>query len=176
MKEKLIRKTKMYHGSVVDLFCDEVELPNGAVATREYLDHPGAASVLPFVDDKNIVLIKQYRYPIDQITYEIPAGRIDKGEVPIECASRELVEETGYRAKELEMVLSFYPAPAFSTEIIYIFSAFGLEAGRQNQEDDEFLSSEIINFKDAVKMVKVGKIKDSKTIIALMYFANKGLG
>ena len=170
--EKLIKKNKVYRGSAVDLFCDEIELPNGTVAKREYLGHPGAAAVLPFINRKNIVLVKQYRYPVNQITYEIPAGKIDKGETPLECITRELEEETGYKAQKLGKLLSFYPTAAFSNEIIYIFAAFGLIDGKQNPDEDEFISREIVSFKEAVKMVKTGRIKDSKTIIALLYFEN----
>ncbi|MCA6084824.1 NUDIX domain-containing protein [Candidatus Endomicrobiellum agilis] len=170
--EKLIKKNKVYCGSAIDLFCDKIELPNGAVAKREYLGHPGAAAVLPFISRKSIVLVKQYRYPINQITYEIPAGKIDKGETPLECITRELEEETGYRAKKLKKLLAFYPTAAFSNEIIHIFAAFGLINGEQNPDEDEFVSREIMSFKEAVKMVKTGKIKDSKTIIALLYFEN----
>ena len=170
--EKLIKKNKVYCGSAIDLFCDKIELPNGAVAKREYLGHPGAAAVLPFISRKSIVLVKQYRYPINQITYEIPAGKIDKGETPLECITRELEEETGYRAKKLKKLLAFYPTAAFSNEIIHIFAAFGRINGEQNPDEDEFVSREIMSFKEAVKMVKTGKIKDSKTIIALLYFEN----
>ncbi|MDR3092925.1 MAG: NUDIX hydrolase [Endomicrobium sp.] len=170
--EKLIKKNKVYCGSAIDLFCDKIKLPNGAVAKREYLGHPGAAAVLPFISRKSIVLVKQYRYPINQITYEIPAGKIDKGETPLECITRELEEETGYRAKKLKKLLAFYPTAAFSNEIIHIFAAFGLINGEQNPDEDEFVSREIMSFKEAVKMVKTGKIKDSKTIIALLYFEN----
>ncbi|GHT44744.1 ADP-ribose pyrophosphatase [Endomicrobiia bacterium] len=174
MAEKLVKKNKIYCGSAVDFFCDEVELPNGVVTRREYLTHLGASAILPFVDKKNIVLVKQYRYPINQITYEIPAGKIDKGETPIKCAQRELKEETGYRAKRLGALLSFYPTAAFSTEILYIFVAFDLEDGQESPDEDEFLSKEIVSFENAVKMAKTGKIKDSKTIVALLYFENMG--
>ncbi|MDR1511389.1 MAG: NUDIX hydrolase [Endomicrobium sp.] len=172
MIEKAIKKNIVYYGVGVDFFCDEVKLPNNTIVKREYINHPGAAATLPFVDKDNIILVKQYRYPLNQVTYEIPAGKINKGETPFECVSRELEEETGYRAKKLEKLISFYPTTAFSNEIIYTFVAFGLEVGRQNADEDEFVSSEIVNFKKAIKMVKTGKIVDSKTIIALIYFEN----
>jgi ADP-ribose pyrophosphatase len=173
--EKLVKRNKIYDGLAVNFFCDDVKLSNNAIAKREYVAHPGGAAILPFVDSKNIVLVKQYRYPINQITYEIPAGKIDKGETPIKCATRELKEETGYKAKRLEALLSFYPAAAFSTEILYIFAAFDIENGKENLDENEFLSKEIVGFKNAVKMIKTGKIKDSKTIIALLYFENRSL-
>ncbi|MCL2485882.1 MAG: NUDIX hydrolase [Endomicrobia bacterium] len=172
MIEKLVKKNKIYQGKAVDFYCDEVSLPNGQSATREYLGHPGAAAVLPFLDKNNIVLVKQYRYPIDKITYEIPAGKLDKGETPIECIKRELEEETGLKAKRIEKLISFYPTTAFSNEILHIFAAFGLKKGKTNPDADEFISGEIIKFKEALDMVKSGEIMDSKTVIALLYFEN----
>jgi ADP-ribose pyrophosphatase len=172
MIEKPMKKNMIYHGLAVDFFCDEVKLSNGIVTQREYLKHPGAAAVVPFVDKKNIILVKQYRYPINRITYEIPAGKIEKNEEPIECVIREIEEETGYKAKKIKSLLSFYPTTAFSTEIIYIFVAFALEKGRENTDGDEFISIEIVSFRNAVEMVKTGKIKDSKTIIALLFLEN----
>ncbi|MCA6070712.1 MAG: NUDIX hydrolase [Endomicrobium sp.] len=172
MIEKLIKKNRIFKGKILDLFCDDVELPNGELATREYLQNSGATTVLPFLDRENIVLVKQFRYPLNQITYELPAGKMDKDETPLACVIRELQEETGYKAKRLEELLSFYPTTAFSTEIIHLFAAFGLKEGVPNPDKDEFVSKEILSFKDAVKMVRTGEIKDSKTIIALLYFEN----
>lgn len=172
MIEKLKKKNKIYEGKAVDFYCDEVELPNGQTATREYLGHPGAAAVLPFIDKENIVLVKQYRYPIGKETLEIPAGKIDKGETPLECVKRELKEETGFTAKNLEKLISFYPTTAFSNEELHIFAAFGLNSGKQHLDKDEFVSKLIVNFREAVKMVKSGEIMDSKTVIALLYFEN----
>jgi ADP-ribose pyrophosphatase len=172
MIEKLIKKNKVYKGKILDLFCDDIELPNGVHATREYLQNSGASAVLPFLDKENIVLVKQFRYAINQITYELPAGKMDENETPLECATRELHEETGCKTKRLEKLLSFYPTTAFSTEVIHLFAAFGLEEGNQNPDEDEFVSKVILSFKDAVEMAKTGEIKDSKTIIALLYFEN----
>jgi ADP-ribose pyrophosphatase len=172
MIEKLIKKNKIYSGLVVDFFCDKVKPLNGIATQREYLKHPGAAAVVPFIDKKNIILVRQYRYPINQITYEIPAGKIEKNEKPIECVMRELEEETGYKSKKIKNLLSFYPTTAFSTEVIYIFVAFDLKKGKENQDKDELISRETISFIDANKMIRAGKIKDSKTIIALLYLEN----
>ena len=172
MKEKQLKKNRIYKGKAIDFYCDEVELPNGQNATREYLGHPGAAAVLPFLDKKRIVLVKQYRYAIDEITYEIPAGKTDKGETPLECITRELEEETGFKAKKIEKLISFYPSTAFSNELLHIFAAFGLKKGSKNPDEDEFVEKVIVNFKEALAMVRRGEIKDSKTVIALLYFEN----
>ncbi|MDR3113036.1 MAG: NUDIX hydrolase [Endomicrobium sp.] len=172
MIEKLIKKNKIYSGRAVDFYRDEVELPNGEKAEREYLGHPGAAAALAFLDKKNIVLVRQFRYPIGKITYEIPAGKLDTGETPLHCIEREIEEETGFIAKRFEKLISFYPTTAFSNEVLHIFAAFGLEKGRQNPDEDEFVCAEIISFKKALKMVKSGQIMDAKTVIALLYFEN----
>jgi ADP-ribose pyrophosphatase len=172
MIEKLVKKNKIYSGNAVDFYCDEVELPNGQKASRQYLGHPGAAAALAFLDKKNIVLVKQFRYPIGKITYEIPAGKIDPGETPLHCIEREIEEETGFIARRFEKLISFYPTPAFSNEILHIFAAFGLEKGIRNPDEDEFVSASIVNFKKALEMVKTGEIMDSKTVIALLYFEN----
>ncbi|MDR1696420.1 MAG: NUDIX hydrolase [Endomicrobium sp.] len=172
MIEKLIKKNRIYQGKAVDFYCDEVQLPNGQTATREYLGHPGAAAVLPFLDKNNIVLVKQYRHPVGKITYEIPAGKLDKGETPVEGIKRELEEETGFKAKKIEKLISFYPTTAFSNEILHIFAAFGLKKGNTNPDSDEFVSAGIFGFYEALDMVKRGEIMDSKTVIALLYFEN----
>lgn len=168
--EKVVKKSRIYKGKIIELFCDEVELPDGSAASREYLVHPGAAAVLPFIDKEKIILVKQFRYPVSQITYEIPAGKIDNGETPLHCAMRELEEETGYKADDFKSLLSFYPAAALSTEFLHIFSAFGIEKGSLNPDEDEFIDTEVVNFRDVLAMVKDGRIKDSKTIIAVLYF------
>jgi ADP-ribose pyrophosphatase len=170
--EKPLNKKLIYKGKFTELFCDEIKLPSGNLATREYIKHPGAAAVLPFIDKENIILVKQYRYAIGEITYEIPAGKIDSGETPLECIARELEEETGYKAKKFELLLSFYPTAALSNEILHIFLAFDLKEGNFNPDEGEFVEKEVVKFKDALEMVKDGHIKDSKTIIAFLYFVS----
>ena len=172
MLEKAVRKNRIYKGKAVDFYNDEVRLPNGQSATREYLGHPGAAAVLPFLDKNRVILVKQYRYPIGEVTYEIPAGKLDKGETPLECATRELEEETGFKAKMIEKLISFYPSTAFSNELLHVFAAFGLKKGKNKPDEDEFVSAVSVNFKEALEMVRRGKIRDSKTVIALLYFEN----
>ncbi|MDR1474580.1 MAG: NUDIX hydrolase [Endomicrobium sp.] len=170
LTEKPLKSKLIYKGKFAELFCDKVQLPNGNVASREYIKHSGAAAVLSFVDKERIIFVKQYRYAIGETTYEIPAGKIDTGETPLECVTRELEEETGYKAKKFEPLISFYPTSALSTELLHIFSAFELEIGTLKPDEDEFVDTEIISFKDALGMIKDGRIKDSKTIISLLYF------
>lgn len=172
MIEKFIKKHSIYKGKVLELFCDNVTLPNGASATREYINLPGASAVLAFIDDSNIVLVRQFRYAINQVTYEIPAGKIDYGETPLDCALRELKEETGYHAKKINKILSFCPSTAFSTEFLHVFTAFDLQKGIINTDEDEFIETKIFSFQSVLEMVENGQIIDAKTIIAILSFKN----
>lgn len=174
LKEKLYKKNKIYKGRAIDFCVDEIILPDGKNAKREYINHPGAVAIVPFVNKKDIVLVRQYRYPIDKITYEIPAGKLDKSkkESLIACARRELKEETGFSAKKITKLLSFFPSSTFSNEELYIYLAEGLIPGETHPDEDEFVEKIIIPFKQALDMIKTGKIKDAKTVIALLYVQN----
>ncbi len=171
LKEKLYKKNRIYAGKVVDFYSDEIILPNGKKAVREYLAHPGAVAVVPFINETDIIMVKQYRYPVNKITYELPAGKLDRKESLLKCARRELKEETGYGAKKIKKLISFYPSTAFSDEELHIYSACGLIEGKENPDEDEFINRVIVPFKKALNMVKTGKIKDAKTVIALLYIA-----
>lgn len=173
LKEKVYKKHKVYFGKAVDFCNDEVILPNGNKATREYIDHPGAVAVVPFINKTDIIFVKQYRYPINEITYEIPAGKLDKKESLLKCAKRELKEETGYTTKNIKKLISFWPSSAFSNEELIIYIAKDLVVGKNNPDDDEFVETVTISLKQALQMIKQGKIKDSKTVIALLYIASK---
>ncbi|MHB2026381.1 MAG: NUDIX domain-containing protein [Elusimicrobiota bacterium] len=165
--ETLLRRSRLYQGAVG--FCvDEVSLPDGRRAKREYLDHPGASAVVPFLDCNHIVMVRQYRYPVGKSTLEIPAGKLDLGERPLACARRELAEETGHRARNMKKITAFYPSPAFANEEIHIFAAWNLFSGNPHRDEDEFLRVEIISFDRALRQVREGKIKDSKTVIGLL--------
>lgn len=175
LREKVYKKNKVFFGKAVDFCNDEVILPNGNKATREYIDHPGAVAIVPFINKTDIIFVKQYRYPINKITYEIPAGKLDKKESLLKCAKRELKEETGYITKNIKKLTSFWPSSAFSNEELVIFIAKDLVVGKKNPDEDEFVKNVIIPFNQALKMVKQGKIKDSKTVISLLYIASKML-
>ncbi|MBN1822979.1 MAG: NUDIX hydrolase [Endomicrobiales bacterium] len=169
-KEKLYKRNRVYSGKAVGFLADDVTLPNGKRATREYIDHPGAVAVLPFLDKKNVVLVKQYRFPVGELTYEVPAGKLDAGESPLACIRRELEEETGFRAGKVKKLVSYWPTAAFSNEIIHVYLASGLVETKKNPDDDEFIDHAVVPVKKALAWVKNGKIKDSKTIVALLYW------
>jgi ADP-ribose pyrophosphatase len=171
LTEKLFKKQCVYKGKAVDMHNDIVILPNNEKATREYLGHPGAVAVVPFINKTDIVFVRQFRYPVNEITYEIPAGKLDKNEKLLKCVNREQEEETGFKAKKLKNFFSFWPTPAFSNEVLHIFKAVDLAKGTINPDEDEFINTVIIPYKKAIEMIKNGKIKDSKTIIALTYLS-----
>ena len=173
-QEDFIRRRTVHQGRAVSFRVDTVRLPNGKKATREYVDHPGAVSVLPFLDDKTVVLVEQYRYPVGLATLEIPAGKLDPGEGLLACVKRELREETGYKAARNVPLMNFWPAPAFSNEVLHIYLAEGLTPGPASTDDDEFLRVVQLPFAEALKKVQAGRIRDSKTVIAIL--AVKALG
>ena len=173
MKEKTIRTERIYNGKIINLRVDEVVLPNGKKTTREIMEHPGAVAIVPLLSDKRVVLIEQFRKAVEEIILEIPAGKLEKRESPLSCAKRELVEETGYQAGKFKKIISYYPSPGFTTEIIHIFVATNLKRQykKMNLDEDEFLKVKIVRLDKAIEYIEQGKIKDSKTIIGLLLTA-----
>ncbi len=163
--EKKLKSETLYSGKVVTLEVDEVLLPNGKKGIRECVRHSGGAAVL-LVKDGKVLLVKQFRYPYGKETYEIPAGKLNKGEDPLKAAERELEEETGFKAK-LVHALNVYPSPGYTDEIINIYFAEEIELGRQNPDDDEFVATEFIDFDSVLKMIERGEICDAKTVVAV---------
>jgi len=168
LRETFISRNYSIRGSAVGFNIDSVRLPDGNQAKREYLDHPGAVAVIPQISRDKIVMVQQFRYPVREVTWEIPAGKLSPEENPERCVHRELAEETGYKAKRIRRIISFWPTPAFANEIIHIYVATGLKPGKTNLDSDEFLRTEIWPLQKAYKAIRTGEIKDSKTIIALL--------
>lgn len=162
------KRTTTYQGRAVNFRIDQVRLPNGDFATREYLDHPGAVGVIPLLPGNKVVLVRQYRYPVKELTWELPAGKLSKGENPLSCVKRELQEETGFTARKIKKLISFWPTAAFATEVIHLYVATGLKPGPTNPDEDEFIDWQAWPLKKAWAAVRSGKIKDSKTIIGLL--------
>lgn len=170
VKEKCLEKKALYLGKAVNFYRDLILLPDGKRAIREYLDHPGAVAVLPLLDRKTAVLVRQYRYPVGETTYEIPAGKLDGKESRLACLRRELREETGYSARKIGYLLSYWPTPAFSNELLHVYWAQDLTPGRHSPDEDEWIEVERVPVEKALQWVFSGKIKDSKTIIALLAY------
>lgn len=160
---------EVFAGKLLHVQLDHVTLPSGNDATREYIRHPGAVAIVPVLDDGRIILVKQCRYPLGTVMWEIPAGKLDHGpeEEILECAKRELSEETGYTARKWDFLISIATTPGFSDEIIHIFKAEGLRSGEQHPDDDEFISARAFSPEEIKNMIKNGELYDSKTICAL---------
>lgn len=169
LKEKTIKKNYIYKGKVINVRCDDVELPNGNMSKREVVEHRGGVGIIP-IDGSDVILIKQFRYAFKKVLLEIPAGKREKNEkAPLETAYRELQEEIGAVADKLIYLGEFYPTVGYDEEIIYLFVATGLHfSNKQNLDEDEFLNIQRINYKEALEMVKNNEIKDAKTIIGLL--------
>ncbi len=173
-----LRGTRIHTGRVVALDVDEVRYASGHEGTMEVVRHPGASAVLPIAEtgssaDPHILLLRQYRYVPDDVLIEIPAGRLEPGEDPAECAARELREETGYRATTLTRLgpTAILTAPGFTDERIHLFMATGLRAGAAAREPDESITLVVYPLSEALDLVLRGAIHDAKTALALLYFA-----
>jgi ADP-ribose pyrophosphatase len=164
----------IYTGKVVTLNVDTVQLPNGMMVDLETVRHPGAAAVVPIKDDGTVVMIRQFRHAVGGFIYEIPAGKLDPGEDPLNCAARELEEEVGYRASSFELLSSIFTAPGFADEVIHVYKASGLTKGRQQLDRDEVLEIVEMPLEQAIKKIQDGTIRDGKSIVGLqaVYIAN----
>ncbi len=167
--EKKINSTNVFKGKLLDVYSDDIELPNGHRSKREYIKHVGAACVVPVDDDGNLIIERQFRYPFGCVLTEIPAGKLDsKSEPHLEAAKRELKEETGYSAENMVYLGEFLPTCAYSDEIIHMYLATGLTKGEQNLDDDEFVGVETMSLEQAVKEIMNGSITDGKTQTAIL--------
>lgn len=169
LAEQQVRSELIFDGRILHLYRDDVTLPNGQPADRELIRHIGAVCVIPVTDDGLVVMERQYRYPMDEVLLEIPAGKLDSRQESHEAAARrELQEETGYTARELIPLGKFYPACAYSDETIWMYLAKGLEPGPEHRDDDEFLDVALIPLAQLVRQVLAGEIPDAKTQIAIL--------
>jgi ADP-ribose pyrophosphatase len=167
-KKVVLNKKSVFKGKILlDVHLDNVMLPNGTEVRLECIKHPGAAAVVPFIDRNRIILIRQYRPVVDKYIWEIPAGTLEKGERPLQCAKREIEEEIGYTAKSFVLLASIYTTPGFTNEHIHIYKATRLKKVYLNPELDEILSIGIFTVNKIKQMFKNKKIIDAKTIAAL---------
>jgi len=166
--EKMLKSKKIFDGSIIKLFFDQVILPNNKKATREKVWHPGAVAVVPLTPENEIILIRQFRYPVNDVLIEIPAGKLDKDEPPLECAKRELEEEIGAFGGRFIHLTSFYTTPGFSNEFLHLYMAVEFESRQNHLDEDEFLQIIKISLKESIKWVSEGKIRDAKSIIGIL--------
>ncbi len=171
--EKKLHSKCVYKGCLLHVWRDDVELPNGKTSIREYIRHPGAVVVVPVLDNGNIILEKQFRYPSNRVFIECPAGKIDPGETLEDTARRELLEETGYECSELTYLGKVHPGIGYTDEQIYLYEGKGLKQQKTARDDDEFLEIFDIPAKEAYQMVIRGEITDAKSVTAILLFWEK---
>jgi ADP-ribose pyrophosphatase len=173
MIEKKIDGEVLYDGKIIRVERDTVLCPNGKSAFREVVRHNGGAAILCITKDDKVLLERQFRYPYIEVIYEIPAGKLEKGEDPYQAALREFEEETGNKAESLEHLIDIYPTCGYSSEIIYLYLAKDFVKTETNFDEDEVIESEFIPLDEVKAMIKDGRIKDAKTICALSVYLLK---
>ncbi len=173
MEETIIKTREIYNGRIVNLSVHDVRMQNGRESTREIIQHPGAVAVVAVDKKRNVLLVKQFRLATGKELFEIPAGTLDPGESPAECAERELQEEVGYRPAKLELIGGVYPTPGYSSEFIHLFLATSLIESRLETDADEFVEVKRIPFVKALEMIERGEIVDSKSVAALLRVARR---
>nr|WP_066635522.1 NUDIX hydrolase [Desulfolucanica intricata] len=166
--EKTIDSKVIYQGKILNLRLDTVTLPNGNTGAREIVEHSGAVAIVAITDDQKVVLVKQYRHPVGEVLLELPAGKLESGENPLQCARRELKEETGWEAAEWIELTTFYTSPGFSNEKMYLYLAKNLSYTGQKLDEDEFVQVILMTLDDAVQRVLSGEIHDSKSIAGIL--------
>jgi ADP-ribose pyrophosphatase len=167
--EEAVSSSHIFSGRAISLKVEDVRLPSGKLARRETVVHPGAVAVVA-LEGGDILLERQYRHTAKRVIWEIPAGTIEKGEDPEECARRELAEETGYTADKMDRVFSFYVAPGYSTEVIHLFLAKGLKRSSKRLDYDEEIDAVFVPISKALEMVRDNEIEDAKTAIGILFF------
>ncbi|HOQ76433.1 MAG TPA: NUDIX hydrolase [Thermoclostridium sp.] len=167
--EKTIRTEPVHKGFIFDIERLTVELPNGKAAYRDVIRHSGASVIVPITEDGHVILVEQYRKPVEEVSLELPAGRLNEGEDPARCAARELKEETGYTASRLVKILTLYPAAAYSDEVLHVYVATGLSKGEASPDEDEVIQAFKYKMDDVIKMIMDGAIKDSKTVSGILF-------
>lgn len=175
LKEKTVKKHVLFEGKIVTLRRDEAMLPDGKPCTREVVEHPGGAAILAVREGK-IALVKQFRYAYMEELFEIPAGKLERGEDAEKAALRELSEETGLTAERVCLRFVLYPSPGYTDEKIYIFEAEGLREGDAHPDGDEFLDVRFVPVEEVLEMIRSDKIRDAKTIAAVLDYSLRTLG
>lgn len=170
--ETLLESRTLFEGSFLKARRDTVRLPNGSDSSREYIVHPGAVVVIPLMDDGHVLLERQFRYPVSRVMTEFPAGKLDPEENPLKCAQRELLEETGFTARQWAYAGAMHLAIAYSTEVIHIFFARDLVQGAAQLDDDEFLEVRSATIDEVLEACRTGGITDAKTLACTLWLQN----
>jgi ADP-ribose pyrophosphatase len=167
--EKTLESQRIFAGRIIKVRVDTVTLPDGRQSTREVVEHSGAVAIIALDNDNNIIMVRQYRKPVEGLLLEIPAGTMEENEEPLVCAQRELKEETGFTADHWEKILSYYSAPGFTDEYLHLYLASGLTGGEKALDIDEFVETIHLPLQDAYNKIFDGQIVDGKSIIGIQY-------
>ena len=166
-KAKVISTSEVYQGRIFNFVTEELTLPNGRHTEMAFIRHPGSIAVVPLLEDHSVVMELQYRHPVSDYLFEIPAGTLEPGESPLDCAQRELIEETGFQAQEFIQLGKIHILPAYSDEEIHVFMAKGLTPARQDLDPDEIIEVVTYPLEQTIQMIAEGKITDALTILSL---------
>jgi ADP-ribose pyrophosphatase len=169
LNEKTKSTQTIFNGRIIKLRVDTVELPDGRESTREIVEHRGAVAIVAINEQNELFMVRQYRKPVEKVLLEIPAGTLEQNEDPLDCARRELSEETGLTADRWESIVSYYSAPGFSDELLHLYLATGLKPGHTHPDQDEFLELVKVPLKEAYGLIFDGTIVDGKSIIGIQY-------
>lgn len=173
LREKTIKTEQIYNGRVINLRKDEVTLPDGKKSIREIIDHPGAVVILAENKEMKLIMVEQFRKAVEDVLLELPAGTLEPNEDTIECAKRELEEETGYQAERWQKVIEFYSAPGFCNEKLTLFFAHNLVKTSTNTDHDEFIEVKDVDRSEIISLIKNNQIKDAKTLIGILWWLNR---
>ncbi len=173
MEEKILRRQPIHTGRIFSLERLDIELPDGQLNHRDVIRHPGATALVAVDDEGKILLVRQYRAAAERVLREIPAGTLNPAEPPLDCAIRELQEETGYRPGKIEPLGGFFVAPGYTSEYIHLFLASDLIASELPKDEDEFIEVDHVSLEAALAMIEAGEIVDGKTIIGLLRYARQ---
>ncbi|HHX50240.1 MAG TPA: NUDIX hydrolase [Clostridia bacterium] len=169
MEEKTLQSTRIYEGKILNLRVDEVSCSSGKRARREIVEHRGAVAVIPFNNQGEILLVQQFRKPVEEYLWEIPAGKLEAGENPRQCATRELLEETGLKAKKLEFLAKFFTSPGFSNEVVHLYLTLVQGEKVQPRDQEEITGTKWVSLEKAWEMIRSGSLVDGKTLLAISY-------
>ncbi len=172
-KAKVKATSEIYKGRIFDFITEELTLPNGRHTEIAFVRHPGSIAVVPLLEDQTVVMELQYRHPVGEYLFEIPAGTFESGESPLDCAQRELIEETGFQAQEFIQLGKVHILPAYSDETIYVFMANGLEPAKQDLDPDEIIEVVTFPLEQTIQMIDEGRITDALTILSLQMTWNR---
>jgi len=176
LREEPLASETVFKGKLLDVRRDIVRLPDGTTSTREYIVHPGAAMIVPVLPDGQVILLRQYRYPVHRAFIEFPAGKIDAGESPLATAQRELTEETGYRASKWTELTTIHNAIGYADERIVLYMAEGLERGTQKLDDNEFVEVFSAPLERLLAWIEAGQVTDVKTVIGAFFVERRRKG